>query len=438
MHCRSCEMMVEEEILKIPGIKKVKVSAKKGTAEIFYNKDVPGEDSLNKAVQAAGYQLGRTEFKFFSDRLVDYTDLVTSASILVILYLIAESTGLTKLSIITGNDYGNLFTVALIGLTAGFSSCMALIGGLVLAIASRHAEKHPGASALAEFRPHLFFNLGRLASFTLLGGIIGQAGSALKLSTTALGWMTVVAGIFMIFLGLQLIQIFPFISKFSLSLPKKLSKLLNLGNRREQEYSHKNAMVMGALTFFLPCGFTQAMQLYAVSSGSLLTGALTMGVFALGTAPGLLGIGGLTALMKGKFAEKFFKFTGVIVVILALVNLNSGLNLAGVNLPSLPASSDNQPAQDATVESGTQILRMEQSSRGYSPKNFTIKKGVPVKWIIKSLDNYSCASSIVVPTLNISRTLSPGENIIEFTAQKAGIIKFSCSMGMYAGTINVI
>ena len=174
MHCRSCEMMIEEEMLKVPGIDKVKVSAKKGTADIFYKDAPPAEDAINDAVKAAGYQAGSAGFSLFSGKLTDYTDLVTAVSSLIIFYLVAEASGLLKLNLVAGGDYGNLLTVMLIGLTAGFSSCMALIGGLVLGLASRFAEKHPQSSLLARFRPHLFFNLGGSSRSCFSGGLLDR------------------------------------------------------------------------------------------------------------------------------------------------------------------------------------------------------------------------------------------------------------------------
>ena len=175
-------------------------------------------------------------------------------------------------------------------------------------------------------------------------------------------------------------------------------------------------MFLGGLTFFLPCGFTQAMQLFAIASGSFWIGSLTMGVFALGTAPGLLGIGGLTSVVKGAFANVFFKFAGIIVIMLALFNISNGLNLTGFSFPSSLASNQsnsNSVDPNVVLENGVQVVRMNQTSSGYEPNSFTVKKGIPVKWIINSVDPNSCASTIVSPALNIRQTLSAGENVFE-------------------------
>ena len=183
---------------------------------------------------------------------------------------------------------------------------------------------------------------------------------------------------------------------------------------------------MGGLTFFLPCGFTQAMQLYAVSTGSFWQGMLIMGLFALGTAPGLLGIGGLTSVVKGRKARIFFMMAGLAVLFFGWYNITNGSRL--VNGGTVIA-----PMSDVSNQSSFQIVRMTQNAGGYKPNVLTVEKGRPVKWIINSTSSFSCASSIVMPKYGISRSLSAGENVITFTPTQAGEIPFSCSMGMYRG-----
>ncbi|MEK7163541.1 MAG: sulfite exporter TauE/SafE family protein, partial [Patescibacteria group bacterium] len=200
-----------------------------------------------------------------------------------------------------------------------------------------------------------------------------------------------------------------------------------------------NPALLGASTFFLPCGFTQAMQLYAMSTGSPITGALTMGVFALGTAPGLLGVGGLTSIVKGTFARLFFKGAGVVVAMLAIFNISNGLNLLGINLwepTKVLGSQESQ--QDVRLVNGVQEVYMVQDGDGYIPNNFTITQGIPVRWIITSKNINTCASSIISSRLGIRQGLRKGENIIEFTPAEAGTMRFSCTMGMYNGSFNVL
>jgi plastocyanin domain-containing protein len=240
----------------------------------------------------------------------------------------------------------------------------------------------------------------------------------------------------MMIMGLKLIGLFSFFNRFELALPKWVLDLFALRERSEEKYSSTKTMILGALTFFVPCGFTQAMQLYALSSGSALTGAVTMGLFALGTAPGLLALGGLVSIVKGKWSSVFFRLAGIAVLAFALFNLRNGWNLLAASGFAWSQTKSVQVEESSDKEE--QIIRMTQTARGYSPKNFTVEAGRPVKWIIDSQNANTCAASIVAPKINVKMQLKAGENIIRFTPTEIGTINFTCSMGMYRGTIEVV
>jgi sulfite exporter TauE/SafE/copper chaperone CopZ len=424
MHCRSCEILLEQELGALKSVTKVKADANRGEADISFSSPVPFSD-IERAVKAAGYEIGGSEkLSLISKDGILYKNLAIAAVIVIALYFLANRFGLFKLGF-EQKDGG--FMVALMtGLIAGFSTCMALVGGLVLGIAARHAEKYPNATAFQKFKPHLFFNLGRIAGFTIFGGLIGAIGSFFQFSNNLYGVLTIIIGIVMILLGLQLIQIFPALSKFSLKLPKSIAKALGF-DRKEAEYSGGRAIVLGALTFFLPCGFTQAMQMFAVSTGSFFLGALIMFLFALGTAPGLIGIGGLTSLFKNNKAKIFYAVAGLLVICFGIFNISNASRLIG-------GISNEKPAQTVVNDnSDVQIVRMTQKRDGYYPDTLNVEAGRKVRWIITSETQITCAASIVVPQYRISKQLKKGENIIEFTPTKAGEIPFSCSMGMFTG-----
>lgn len=439
MHCRSCELLVEDELLKIPGVDKAVVNHRTGVAEIRF-KNVLYQDDVENAVGKAGYILGIEKKIYISRSLRDYQDLGLAFFIAISLYLIAKNLGIFNLSGSLSGNYSSLPIVFLVGLTAGVSTCMALVGGLVLGASARYSEAHPDSSGIQKFTPHIFFNLGRIISYFILGGVIGAIGAVFQLSSSALGLLTIAVAVVMLVLGGQLIDIFPFLKSFSFTIPKSLSRHLGLKTSLDTVYSHRNSFTLGALTFFMPCGFTQAMQLYSMSTGSPVVGAVTMGVFALGTTPGLLGVGGLASAVKGNFSKIFFKTAGVIVILLAFFNLSNGLNLLGLN-PSLiiPAAAIPGAADpNVVLVNGVQEVRMTQTASGYSPNSFTIRKGIPVKWIITSQSVYTCAASIVSSDLGIRQSLQLGENVFNFTPSKTGTIRFSCSMGMYTGVFNVV
>lgn len=439
MHCRSCELLVEDKLLEIPEVKRTVINCKKGIAEIHYGNQKPNMHEIENAIREAGYAIGENGQKpFFSKNLEDYKDLGVAFLFLVGFYIIAKNLGLTDINV-GSTDGASLPVVFIVGLTAGLSTCMALVGGLVLGISARHSELHPEATPMQKFRPHLFFNLGRVGGYAILGAVLGIIGNALQLSTSTLGLLTIIVGIAMLVIGVKLVGIFPRMENKGFSLPAGISKFFGI-KKHEKEYSHKGSMMTGALTFFLPCGFTQAMQLYAISTGSFAQGALIMGIFALGTAPGLLGIGGLTSVIKGIFAKRFFKFAGILVIFLAMFNITNGYNLTGWEMPQItkPQTSRDTTDKNVTMENGVQVVRMTEVANGYEPNKFTIQKGVPVKWVIDAQAPYSCASSLVMNKMNIKKTLKKGENIIEFTPTEVGKLPFSCSMGMYTGSFTVV
>ena len=433
MHCRSCELLLEEAIKDVPHVASVTVSYAKAQAEIEYHQDSPSHKALEQAVQSAGYEVGTREpASWFSRNTNDYHEIFVAGITLFVLYSIARMFGLLDLSLQTSNVTYSFALV--IGLVAGISTCMAIVGGLILGISARHAELHPEATTWQKFRPHLYFNIGRIGGYTILGGVLGTLGSVFQVTGSFQALLTLAVGLVMVFLGLKLTGISPKLKESSFTLPASLAKFLGV-SRHQKEYSHKSAIITGALTFFLPCGFTQAMQLAAVSSGSATSGAIIMGLFAVGTAPALLSIGGLTSFIKGKGAKRFYAIVGLAVFLFGLFNINNGLVLIGLKTGgSLDAGLSNA----AEIVDGKQIVRMTQKNAGYEPNSFTIKKGVPVKWIITSEAPYSCAASIIMPAMNIQQSLQAGENIIEFTPTQLGSLPFSCAMGMYRGVFTVV
>ncbi|MFZ4632546.1 MAG: sulfite exporter TauE/SafE family protein [Patescibacteria group bacterium] len=443
MHCHSCEILIEENLKELPNIKSAQLNYKTGEAKISYSGESLNLDSVYKAINEVGYEVGKDgELSFINRDKKEYINLGIAFLILMVVYLTLRSFGLTDINLSPDVSSPSMGLIIMIGLVAGFSTCMALVGGLSLGLSTKYIENHPKATASEKFRPHLFFVLGRILSYAFLGGFLGMIGSVFQLSTIANSVITIIVGLVMLLMGLQLLNIFPRLYKFKLSIPKSISRALGF-NPNSSEYSHGQSMIMGAFTFFLPCGFTQSMQLYAVSTGSFFSGALIMGLFALGTAPGLLSIGGVTSLVKGQFKERFFKVAGLAVIFFGLFNLNNGISLAGLNLNLFLGSNNVSQSEvvkdpNVTMENGVQIVRMTETNRGYSPNSFSIKKGVPVKWVIDAQAPYSCASVILIPKLKIQKFLSAGENIVEFTPTEAGTLPFSCSMGMYTGVFNVL
>ncbi|MFA6416828.1 MAG: sulfite exporter TauE/SafE family protein [Patescibacteria group bacterium] len=447
LHCKACEILTEDALREIKEVSKVDVNHKTGFAEIEYSGEKPKIEEIKKALEESGYGLGKIKNNADTDKNqnlnCDLTEtkhkpkdlsfyITVMASVAIIYLLLNRATSLPFGGLLE-QDFSWPLAI-IVGLVAGVSTCLALVGGLVLSLAANYAQNHPEATRREKFRPHILFNLGRLGGFFLLGGVLGLIGSAFKLSPLVNSLITIIIGFVVLVLGLKLLEIFPSFTKFDFSLPKKFGKIIKIND----------PLVLGALTFFLPCGFTQAMQIYALGTGNFLQGGLIMALFALGTAPGFLGIGGLSVLGGKKKSSTFFVIAGIIVVAFGIFNLSNGYRLfkisANFNLSNLatPKEETNSNSSKIEEEDGVRIIRMAETNRGYSPNNFTILKGQPVKFIIDAQAPYSCASALVIPSLKIQTQLKPGENILEFTPDKIGEIPFSCSMGMYTGKFLVV
>jgi sulfite exporter TauE/SafE len=326
-------------------------------------------------------------------------------------------------------SYGLVFAI---GLVASVSSCMAVTGGLLVAVAAKYNDASRNLTSLQRLRPHLYFNAGRITSYTLLGGVIGALGATLTLSAEINGVLTIIASAVMILLGLQMLRLFPALARFMPTMPKAFAhRIHDLAERETKE----SAFVLGAATFFLPCGFTQALQLYVLSKASFAIGALTLLAFSLGTLPALLSLSAVSSFATGAFQHRFLKFAGAAVIVLGLVNIQYGLVLAGGDLGSPPVADTAKPATVAIGQSTPtgekQISVMRVDGYQYIPNRFSVTQGVPVEWRIDAAGAAGCGRVLVAPKLGIRKLLaSEGTTTITFTPQQAGEFGFNCGMGM--------
>lgn len=442
MHCKSCEILTEEELAKVPDVKKADTDFRIGSATVFYEGDAPSDTEIADAIRRAGYEIGENKRAWFSRNFSFYLETAAAAAMVGVLYLIGRDQGWFSLSPGSAEELDRLPVVFAVGIAAGLSTCMAIVGGMILAVSARFGEMHPEADAKRKFVPHIFFNLGRVGGFALLGALLGALGSMIQPSVGFVGVLTVAVAVIMVLLGFQLLELFPRLSAWKVTLPKGIAKLLGIQTHSQKEYSHGRAALLGALTFFLPCGFTQAVQLFVVTQGNALQGALIMGTFALGTAPGLLGVGGLSSIAKGALGRYFFRAAGITVIALGVFNFGNGLNL--LNLGTTPSvaretkETGRESIGEEMAQKEPQVLRMAQEADGYYPNEFTVKKGRPVQWVVDSKESYSCAVSLVAPKAGVRKVLEPGENLVTFVPKTVGDIPFSCSMGMYRGVIHVV
>jgi len=448
MHCASCEILIEKRLLAIDGIKSVEAKTSKGELLIEYEGKKPRPETLNSIFRKENY--------IFSDQPYDYETengseknkffTIAATSLFIILgFLYLNKLGLAGL--VNVSSASSLPSFFALGLLAGISSCAALVGGIVLSMSKQWLEIYSDRKSTTEkLQPHLMFNIGRIVSFAILGAVLGFLGSRLQISFKFTSFLVIAISVMMLFLGLQMLGVKAF-RKFQFALPKSATRYIADESKFKGKYM---PFIMGAITFFLPCGFTITAQGLALISGNPIQGGLIMLFFALGTAPALLFIG-LSAIklsQKPNLAYNFSKVAGALVLFFALFNINSQLNVLG--LPSfndigggIAWSSNNTTTNQndlPAVVDGKQIIKMSASSSGYKPNSFKVRAGVPVRWEITDTGTSGCTNAVISKGLFPDViNLTPGETSVkEFTPTKAGKYKFSCWMGMVSGIIEVV
>jgi plastocyanin domain-containing protein len=127
------------------------------------------------------------------------------------------------------------------------------------------------------------------------------------------------------------------------------------------------------------------------------------------------------------------------VLAFGFLNANAGLQLAGVNLPGFGIGTVAAAALSSTLTSdGKQLLTTYENADGYNPGNVVIYAGIPTEWTIQSSTVTTCAATIVIPAWNTGTRLQLGPNTLSLPALPVGVIRYTCAMGMYSGSITVV
>lgn len=434
MTCTSCENRVERAVKKLYGVSSVKASYSNEFAEVEYDTALCSINQIKDTIKSAGYTIEDASVKVNDNKFMGILIIVA-----IVVLLGINTRGFDMESMLNNASYAVLFVVGI--LTS--IHCVGMCGGIMLSQSLSKESKNK----FEAMEPALLYNLGRVLSYTILGGIIGAIGSVFSLSLSVKAALQIFAGVFMLIMGFNMAGFSTF-RKFNISLPFTPCRVKN---------KPRTPFLVGFLNGLMPCGPLQTMQLFALGTGSPVKGALSMFMFAIGTVPLMLTFGAISGLLSKGYTKKLLKFSGVLIIVLGLIMGNRGLALAGVSINPLnlltsdssntskntTGSSGNKtttPSSNegkAVLKDGVQVLNMTVGSRGYSPNVLYVQKGVPVKWVIDAKQLNSCNNAIAIPSLNQQHALKSGENIIEFTPGDKDFL-FSCWMGMIRGKIKVV
>jgi len=330
-----------------------------------------------------------------------------------------------------GANFGILFVFGL--LTS--IHCVGMCGGLVLShsIGKTDSSAETGSSPAGKKHvvlPSAVYSAGRLISYTVIGGLTGGLGQTLALSGVLKGLIPIIGGIFMILMAINMLGIFAGLRRLHFGLPKGLLKKLGIGKP-----GYRSPFIVGLLTGLMPCGPMQIIQIYALGTKSILIGAVSMLVFALGTMPGLFGFGVIGSYISKGASKHILRVSAFLVAVLGVVMLSRGMALMGVQI--LPETRDSEYVR-SQINGEVQTVSIELQSGSFQA--IEVYEGIPVEWIIHAdQENLNdCNNEIIVPEYDLDIKLEAGDTLASFTPEEQGEYVYTCWMGMIKSKIRVV
>ena len=468
MTCINCQKKIENCLRKRVEIKEAIVSYETGTAEILYDANKITLQEILRMINDLGYD-AKSEAGARKDVILR---AVKELAVILVVFLFLQHFGiLNRLAPDSLADasmsYGMLLVIGVVTSV----HCIAMCGGINL---SQTLQKEVSKDISRKmFKNTLMYNMGRVVSYTVIGGVLGAIGGlagigdGLQPSSLLQGSLKLFAGIIMIIMGVNMLGIFQGIRgclKNYSSRPHKTSKRyikgsIHLHSQIQAPFLHKKLIpffhekisggrntpfIIGICNGFMPCGPLQSMQIVALASGNMFTGAFSMFCFSLGTVPLMLGFGSVVSALGKHFTRQVLRVGAMLVVVMGLSMMMQGTSLSGLDTKVASIFStkeDSQMQSDnaniAVEKNGVQYVSSTLESGQYP--DITVKAGEPVEWIINASEKNinGCNYKIILQDFNQEHTFESGKNVIKFTPEKEGTYTYSCWMGMITGKIYV-
>lgn len=223
----------------------------------------------------------------------------------------------------------SLLAVFMIGMFSA-PHCLGMCGGIIGALSlSLPPEIRRNRSRILPIV--LSYNLGRVSSYSLAGALVGAVGNHVlgslspQFGHTVIQW---VAAAFMVGMGLYVAGWFPRFAVME-SVGRPLWRALEpIGKRLLPVKNPFQALILGLIWGWLPCGLVYTILISAGAAGSATQGALYMLAFGLGTLPMVSAAGLLTDLLT-KLGRTPIARRGAGLVIIALALASVLMNPSG-------------------------------------------------------------------------------------------------------------
>src|SRR3989344_1212875 len=310
MHCPSGDSLIQDKVGELDNVKSVNANYRNKKAEVnFVGSFGPDHiHRINQKISRFGYRIllpGEHEEDRNNEPLTKrFTDFASIGLILFILFYFAQELNLIP-SFPTGATL-TLSTVFILGLIASTSTCMATSGALFLTtIGKMNGERGTKNNLWAA----ISFNAGRILSYGFFGLVAGFLGKTIAYNFQLSSLLTLMISFLMVVIGLDMARIISLQGFFTQTFTKGLFIRLE---RRLISNPRRTSFLLGALTYLLPCGFTQTVQLYALGLANPVQSAIIMMIFAVGTMPALMAIGVASSFTKSSFFPIIQKVMGTV------------------------------------------------------------------------------------------------------------------------------
>jgi len=466
MYCVNCQNIIEKELKKTAGIQKAAVNYRTGYATVTYETAIINFDKISVIIENLGYQtLERQEKTALQSKT--FLRIVGTLVVILALFMLLRTFTTSELAAAfplaqEGMGYGMLLP------TPHFTGvhCIAMCGGINLSqTLRRNVESGVGGgkseliSTYSLLLPSILYNGGRLVSYTAIGVLVGALGSVFTISGHFQGVVQLIAGVFMLIMGINMLGLFPVLTRFIPQMPKVFAKKI------DEQKTGRSPLVVGLLNGLMPCGPLQAMQVYALSTGSPIKGGISMFLFCTGTIPLMFALGAASSALSGVkgqvFSRRIMQAGAILVAALGLVMFSNGWSLSGfTDFLDKSASFKIASVQKETLRNRQQIQGVEDTANSspsvpiiqngvqivnsvLRPNRYpaiTVQQNIPVRWTINAPPGSitGCNYCVIFYEYGIEYVFKQGDNVIEFTPIKAGKFHYSCWMGMIISTITVL
>jgi len=313
MQCTGCEQVIEDAVLILPGIVKVKANYVEKSFIAEFDDRLGNQQNIQQAIEKKGYEIeegGVKKKSYFIHTII-----------FIILLLLVGGVALWGKSLMPGlipqlnAQMSNLMLFS-IGFLTGFH-CIGMCGSFVVSYSSRSMSKTKTVLS------HLSYGLGKTVSYSAIGAAFGLLGAAITITSHMRGVAALIASVFLLIYGLKMLDLTPSLRRFTIRLPKAFTREVNSNIK-----SQRSPLVIGLLTgFLLGCGPLQAMYIMAAGTGSPQEGATLLLFFGLGTLIPLLGFGFFANLLSRNTIHDLVRVSGVLVIIMGVMMANRGLKL---------------------------------------------------------------------------------------------------------------